>query len=130
MTGPSLWSQRLAWADLAAALREVDRQAATAATLLTGPFDGGEAEDAERCLSQIEDLLADLAWASDVGDTAGSRLLAVRDELSGYLLAVAALYAIGLSADAVPDVLRRAAGAVRAGIAALGQDEQLISGRT
>jgi hypothetical protein len=81
-------------------------------------------QEAAQILTVVEDLLAGLARRTSLDGEQARRMLALRDELGGHLLAAAALEVIELS-DLAVGVLRRATLALDVGLDELATDEQI-----
>jgi hypothetical protein len=80
--------------------------------------DDGPAVDAARhLLASIEAQLGRLASAADTDTETAARLVSVRADLSGHLLAAGALENAGAPPDGVARMLRRAVGTARDGLA-------------
>lgn len=73
-------------------------------------------DTARELLSAIEADLGRMASAPDTDTETARRLLSVRADLSGHLLAAGALETAGAPADGVTRMLRRATGIARAGL--------------
>jgi hypothetical protein len=73
-------------------------------------------EAARLLLGSVETELGRLASAAETDTETARRLLSVRDDLSGYLLAAGALETAGAPTDGVVRMLRRAVGNARAGL--------------
>jgi hypothetical protein len=81
--------------------------------------DSQPAREAERILTEVEDVLARLAGDAGVDESMARKLLAVRDELGGHLLAVARVEGIDLPSHVIVGILRRAAETTRDGLRAV-----------
>jgi hypothetical protein len=86
---------------------------------LSGARGSEPAWEAERILAEVEDVLARLAGDAGIDEKTARKLLAVRDELGGHLLAVARVEGIDLPAHVVVGILRRAAETTRDGLRAV-----------
>jgi hypothetical protein len=81
-------------------------------------------QEAAQILTVVEDLLAGVARRASLDGEQARRMLALRDELGGHLLAAAALEVIELG-DLAVGVLRRATLALDVGLDELATDEQI-----
>jgi len=112
--------------DAAATWRAVQEHVVRASELLAGE-QTAETEEASQTLTVVEDLLAGLARGASLEGHQARRMLALRDELGGHLLAAAALEVIEQS-DLAVGVLRRATLALDVGLDELETDEQISVG--
>ena len=101
----------------AASIDAADVELGVAQTLLLSEDDEA-VEAARHVLSTVEADLGRLASATDTDTDTARQLLSVRADLSGHLLAAGALETAGAPADGVARMLKRAAGAARAGLPA------------
>lgn len=108
-----------AWAVATDALRAVDlRVDAAVATLAvsTGP---GWLQEAEGLLAEVDGLFAELVADPDIDGHMAQRLEAIRDDLSGRVLAANAMVAIDMPENMIGDVLRQGVGVAKVGLARL-----------
>jgi hypothetical protein len=113
MTGPQ---QAAAAASIDAADVDLGVVQALLATNETPPLDA-----ARHLLGTVESELGRLASAAETDTETARRLLSVRADLSGHLLAAGALETAGAPTDGVARMLRRAAGIARAGLGSAGR---------
>ena len=106
----------------AAGIDAADVELSVAQTLLHSE-DGAAVDAARHLLTSVEAELGRLASATETDTETAGRLVTVRADLSGHLLAAGALETAGAPADGVARMLRRAAGIARAGLAASGAPE-------
>jgi hypothetical protein len=109
--------------DAAATWRALQEHVLRASELLAAQ-DAAAPQEASETLTVVEDLLAGLASRAPLDDDQVRRMLSLRDELGGHLLAASALEVIELSELAV-GVLRRATVALDVGLDELETDQNI-----
>lgn len=105
------------WAATADEIDAAEVELAVAEALLHSG-DALAVDDARHVLACVEADLGRLASAAYTDTETARRLLMVRADLSGHLLAAGALETAGAPVDGVARMLRRAAGTARVGLAA------------
>ena len=93
-----------------------DAELGVAETLLHSE-DGVAVDTARQLLTAVEAELGRLASTAETDTETAGRLLSVRADLSGHLLAAGALETAGAPLSGIARMLRRAARAARAGLA-------------
>jgi len=88
------------------------------ADALLRSVDATSLDAARHLLASVESELGRVASAADTDTDTARRLLSVRADISGHLLAAGALETAGAPADGVARMLRRAAGVARVAVAA------------
>lgn len=98
-------------------VRELHEQLAVAQHLLSqAEGDAGRRDLASEMLGTVEALLGHLAVDRGVETDVADRLLNLRDDLGGHLLAAATLDDVGVPSRAAVELLRRAADTTQAGL--------------
>jgi hypothetical protein len=119
--GSPLLYERPASINAANEVRTLHRYARRADDILAGSSSEETSHEAEQLLGFVEEGLLRLARSTSVGDSEARQVLALRDELSGRLLAAVALDAIEMPVGTIGDVLRKATAATTAGLTAISQ---------
>jgi hypothetical protein len=88
-----------------------------------------DTKQAEQLLTLVEEGLLRLARSAAMSDGDARHALALRDELSGRLLAAAALDAIEIPVGTIGDVLRKATATTAAGLSAISEALGLLVNR-
>jgi hypothetical protein len=78
--------------------------------------DRGRRDRAIELLGSVENALARLAVERAIDTDTADRLLGLRDDLGGHLLAAATLDDVGVPSGAAVELLKRAADATQAGL--------------
>jgi hypothetical protein len=112
-------------------VRELHEQLAVAQHLLSqAEGDHGRRDLACEMLGTVEALLGHLAIERGIETDVADRLLGLRDDLGGHLLAAATLDDVGVPSHAGLELLRRAADTTQAGLRLLTLDARhVLAGR-
>src|SRR5690242_14422603 len=111
-------------------VRELHQQLAVAQHLLSQAEGDHDRRDlACEMLGSVEMLLGHLAIERGIETDLADRLLSLRDDLGGHLLAAAALDDVGVPSRAAVELLRRAADTTQAGLRLLTLDRKVLAGR-
>jgi hypothetical protein len=112
-------------------VRELHEQLAAAQQLLS-QAEGDHDLRGLACevLGSVEMLLGHLAIDRRIQTDIADRLLALRDDLGGHLLAAATLDDVGVPSRAAVELLRRAADTTQAGLRLLTLDRRVLAGRS
>ncbi|MBV8690429.1 MAG: hypothetical protein JO054_10220 [Actinobacteria bacterium] len=111
-------------------VQELHEQLAVAQHLLSQAEGDHERRDlACEMLGSVEALLGHLAIERGIETNLADRLLGLRDDLGGHLLAAATLDDVGVPSHAAVELLRRAADTTQAGLRLLTLDQRVLAGR-